>query len=172
MTDLFGDNLLGKEVIRTLGFYQPFCSLMIYGKIETRWVTDGRKPPFPLGKYILYSTKAYCSNATLLQWCGAELMLHISETLKEDKTQFLNEHAIAIGELKSISIYKKHQEQKGFVLHKGLKYYEGITIPKIQWGLHFENVQAIVPFKWKFGKQGVGFVPESEISKIRILCNQ
>lgn len=172
MTDLFGNIFSENEIIRTLGFYQPFCSLMIHGKIETRWVTDGRKPPFPLGKYLLYSTKASCSNATLFQWCGPELMLHITNTLKEDNTQTIYESALAIGKLKSISPYKKAQEMEGFVLYKGLKYFDGITIPKFQWGLHFENVQAIEPFKWKYGKQGVGFVPDSELSKIKLLCNQ
>ena len=47
----------GAGKIRTLGFYQPFGSLMLHGKIETRWVRKGKKPPFPLGKYIFYTTQ-------------------------------------------------------------------------------------------------------------------
>ena len=54
MSDLFGEN---NEVIRTLGFYQPYCTAMLHGKVETRWIIEGRTPPMPLGKYLLYSTK-------------------------------------------------------------------------------------------------------------------
>lgn len=53
MQDLFGN-----EVIRSLGLHQPYASLMwTHNKIETRWVKKGKKPPFPLGTYMIYATQ-------------------------------------------------------------------------------------------------------------------
>lgn len=65
MSDLFGN-----EKIRTLGLYQPYASLMLHGKIETRWVEDGKKPPFPIGKYLIYSTKQDSSMQSFLAISG------------------------------------------------------------------------------------------------------
>lgn len=156
--------------IRTLGFYQPFGTLMLHGKIETRWVREGRNPPFPLGKYLFYTTQKSCDDATLLEWCGEEIMMSIVKEVLNDETRTLSGYAIAVGDLWKTEQLKKPEEAKSFVKFIGNKTFETKEgwDAKTQWGLHFENVKRIEPFKWNFGKQGVGFVPESELNKIKI----
>lgn len=166
---LFPEN----ETIRTLGFYQPFCSLMLHGKKETRWVREGRKPPFPLGKYLLYSTKKPCTPEQLLIWCGWIYEgNYIAETLFTDKTVQLNGYAIAIGELVSLRRMTVEDERSAFVKYLEFDFRDGkdgITYACVQWILEFENVQAIEPFKFNDGKQGVGILNPELHHKIKIL---
>lgn len=161
-----------KEIIRTLGFYQPFCSLMRHGKIETRWVREGKKPPFPLGKYLLYSTKEPCTDEQLDHWCGSSLYCNLTEALANDTTKELNGYAIAIGQLVNLRHMTRWDDEEAFVRFVGTAARQdknGKWHKYIQWCLEFENVQAIEPFPFAFGKQGVGILPESEHSKIKIL---
>ncbi len=147
------------EEIRTLGFYQPFCSLMFHGKKETRWVRKGRKPPFPLGEYLLYSTKKPCDNSTLLKWCGPEIMLSITHELVGDVTRLLNGTAIGIANLTNVRLMTKEDEPLAFVKFIGEKTEKdkkGNDVTKVQWILEFENAQLFIPFKFEYGKQGVG----------------
>jgi hypothetical protein len=166
--DLFGNQKESK--IRTLGFYQPFGSLMFHGKIETRWVRKGKKPPFPLGKYLFYTTQVPCSQASLFNWCGVEIMANITDALIFDETRGLNQCAIGIGTLSEVKLLRE-EDQKTFVKFVGNKteIMNDISVEKVQWGLHFTDVQRIEPFMWNFGKQGIGFVPESELNKIKSL---
>lgn len=159
------------EKIRTLGFYQPYGSLMIHGKKETRWVRIGKKPPFPLGKYLIYTTQNPATKEQLLDWSGALITGEIKMLLSDEETKGYNQYAIAIGELTGVSKLTINDE-KTFVQYVGEKteLIEGVSVTKIQWGLQFENVQRIEPFKWNFGKQGVGFVPDSEINKIKLFA--
>lgn len=172
--DLFGKE---SEVIRTLGFYQPFGSLMLHGKIETRWVRVGKKPPFPLGKYLLYTTQKRCDDETLLKWCGRDLWFDVINTLKGDptKTIDLDKTAIAIGELVKIRLMVKEDERDAFVKFIGTKEFKDKNdniILKSQWCLEFCNVNQIEPFEFNFGKQGVGILPESEKQKIKIINHE
>lgn len=161
----------GAAKIRTLGFYQPFGSLMLNGKIETRWVRKGKKPPFPLGKYIIYTTKKACDTLTLFQWCGAEIMLSITNTLQNDSTKDLKEVALGIGELVEVRPLTKEDEAMAFVKFVGEKteFIDDIEVTKVQWALIFKNVQPFEPFEWKHGKQGVGFLPDELYSKVEVL---
>lgn len=166
--DLFGNKQ--KDKIRTLGFYQPFGSLMLHGKTETRWVRKGKKPPFPLGQYLFYTTQVPCSQSNLFNWSGVEIMATITDALLTDETRGLNQCAIGIGTLTEIKLLQK-DDKKTFVKFSGTKteLINDVEVEKVQWGLHFTNVQKIEPFIWKYGKQGVGFVPESELTKIKII---
>ena len=165
--DLFGETNTEPK-LRTLGFYEPFGSLMLHGKIETRWVMAGKKPPFPLGKYLFYTTKKECDNITLLNWCGSEIVSEIAGIFGSNEKPSLHGYAIGIGELVDVCELKA-SDTNTFVKFKGSKVVQkgDKEITYIQWGLWFENVRKIEPFEWKFGKQGVGFVPYSELQKIK-----
>lgn len=151
---------MSNEIIRTLGFYQPFCSLMFHGKKETRWVRKGKKPPFPLGKYLFYSTKNPCEKPTLFQWCGAEIMLSITETLAGDVTRFMNQSALGTADLVNIRLMTKKDEPLAFVKFMGEQQRidkKGNTHTYVQWILEFENAFRILqPYTFTEGKQGVG----------------
>lgn len=160
MNDLFGNNEL--EKVRTLGFYQPFGSLMIHGKIETRWVREGKKPPFPLGMYLFYTTKESANGLKLMDWCGPEIIDIITHRLCGEETCSMNGYAIAVGELINVRHLKKEDEPLAFVKYQGSKILydgNGKILTQRQWALIFENVKTIKPFKYEFGKQGVGFLP-------------
>jgi hypothetical protein len=157
-----------QEIIRSLGFYQPFCSLMLHGKKETRWVRVGKKPPFPLGKYVLYSTLKPCSNAQLFDWCGPEIMSSIIDTLKVETTKDANGFALCTGELVNIRPMTVEDEKEAFVLSKGIqvrKDEEGNENEYMQWILEFENVERINQFYFK-GKQGVGILTDEQKEKL------
>lgn len=166
MTDLFGNI---NEEIRTLGFYQPFCSLMEHHKVETRWVKAGKKPPFILGKYLLYTTKEPAGEK-INTWCGEEDLALIKKLFNDGST-LLNGYALLTGEL--YKVCPLTPEDLSYIKYYGTKIFidqDGKEVLKMQWALHFKNVQRIQPFEWKFGKQGTGFVPPSELLKIK-KCN-
>lgn len=156
--DLFGNK---NEIIRTLGFYQPFGSLMLHDKIETRWVKKGKKPPFPLGKYAFYTTEKYCSPHTLLDWCGEDILLSINSILSKEPTRNLTKHLIGYGTLIAVRPLIKEDESLAFVKFQGQKTFfnkDMTTTIKCQWALFFKNVKAIIPVTYNHGKQGVGFL--------------
>lgn len=161
--------------IRTLCFYLPFGSLMLHGKIETRWVREGRKPPFPKGKYVFYTSKRPCDDKTLIDWCGDEIYKHIHHTLFYDDTKGLNERIIGTGDLVGVRLLNKKDELNSFVKFVGRKSetVEGKEVVKVQWALIFENVQATEPVETRFNgksiaKQGIGFLPEEMVKLIKI----
>jgi hypothetical protein len=159
------------EKIRTIGLYQPYASLMLHGKIESRWVKRGKKPPFPLGKYLIYSTKKAYSMEEFARIAG-DTEKEAMRRLQGEPTRFKNGYAIAIGELTEVVPFGgKYTENLAFV-DTDLTYWQSpdpLTIDgHVLWALKFENVQRIKPFPFK-GKQGVGFVPAELIEKIEVV---
>jgi hypothetical protein len=168
MINLFGET---DEVIRTLGFYQPFGTLMLNGKVETRWARVNRKLSFPIGKYLLYTTKKSCTYGQFIEWSGIHTINRVKALIWDDPTKDLNGYAIAIGELKTIREMRLEDEENCFVHYKGTEYRNdknNIQHEYHQFCLQFENIQRIKPFEFKFGKQGVGILPQSEIYKINL----
>jgi hypothetical protein len=129
---------------------------MLHGKIETRVVKAGRKPPFPLGRYLIYTTKKAAEQWVVFDACGPEMTARINSIMKTEPTAKLNGYAIAIGTLSAVRPMVKADESKCF-----------IGWSSDRWCLVFTDVQRIEPFQWEFGKQGIGFVPDSELSKIK-----
>lgn len=148
------------KIIRTLGLYQPFAGLMLppYNKIETRWVANGRKPPFPLGKYLLYSTKRVYTREEFLA-ISAEYGLAVDTERIKFK---LTGKALCIGDLVRVEKMTKEHQEKAFVAH------HDPTDTHTRWCLIFENVKAIDPFTFS-GKQGIGFLSEQDKEKIKFL---
>ncbi len=165
MADLFGN-----EVIRTLGLYQPYAQLMLHGKIESRWIKMGKKPPFPLGRYLLYATKKSYSIPEFNHIAG-KYADDARQTLKGD--QIFNGYAIGIGKLVKVQQFDMRDGLKAWVdiekLEPELQHKPYIAIDyHILWGLHFEDVQRVNPFPFK-GKQGVGFLDDELKKRIQII---
>jgi|SRR5690242_2983028 len=140
--------------IRTLGLYQPYASLMLHGKIETRWVKKGKKPPFPIGTYLIYSCKKKYNDQQLQFVAGIENFYEIKRLLGGSWTP--DGHAICVGELVRVVKWdisdpdgNSEAYTKSFVVPTHDAEYD-------RWLLYFENVKAVKPFPFK-GKQGVGF---------------
>jgi len=168
MADLFGNN----EKIRTIGLYQPFCTAMLHGKVETRWIRKGKKPPFPLGQYVFYSTQKPCTEQNLNDWCGTgDIQEHLMNAVKFDASVNANGYAIATGRLVNIAPMQIDQEFDCYVKFTGEKKRKdknGVMQTYVQTCLYFVDVKPIAPIiKWKHGKQGVGFVPAEELPNIK-----
>ena len=153
-----------EERIRTIGLYSPFARLMLHDKVETRWVKKNKKPPFPLGKYLIYATKKSYTRWEMYHISGERHLSWIYDIYKRLGYMWEMDagYALCVGEL--IALYSMTPEDEPFTY---VKYKEDEN--SILWCLKFKDVKGIEPFRWKYGKQGVGFVPDSELSKIKII---
>lgn len=153
-------DLFGYELIRTLGLWQPFASLMLHGKIESRKVMKGKAPGFPCGKYLLYSTKEEYALEDLKYMCGDEILETIYNTLADEPTAQLRGYALVLADLVKVRKMTAADERSAYVKYRP-------SLETETWLLDFRNVQRIEPFVFEHGKQGIGFLDESEKSKIK-----
>lgn len=145
--------------IHTIGLYQPFASLMLHGKIETRWVKKGRKPPFPLGKYLVYSTANRYGLGDIFMISGSKQYDRMNEVLKGDETVVLTRHAICLIDLVELRQMVKEDEDKTFVEYRE-------SPDRILWCLVPGEIQRIQPFPFLDGHQGIGFLSEENRKKL------
>lgn len=162
------------EVIRTLGLYQPFATLMLHGKIETRWVQSGKKPPFPLGKYLIYATKESASYSEVYRVSGqyfSRLNWAIIDNDNPDNVLY-GGMAMAVGNLISIVPYMSLDDKASTFVDSLDGWMEVVKGGKSTyytlWALVFENVKRIKPFQLK-GKQGIGFLSDADKDKIKFV---
>lgn len=131
--DLFG----GKE-LRALSWKEPYASLMLHGKIETRpWSTDYR------GLVLICATKKPYGIVELIRIAGRHYD-RIQNTLVGYNDIIDNNlgHAIAIGELVDCRAMNPEDEDACFVKWRGDLY------------CHiYEDMRAIEPIPFK-GQQG------------------
>lgn len=157
------------QKIRTLGLYQPFAGLMLHGKIETRMVIIDKKPPFPLGKYLIYSTKKKYSPSEVEHIAGQFYNILSRIENGEDCAIFQEfGKAICIGDLVDIIDPVKDYEPKTFVDLPAIEFDVHHWPARRRVGLRFENIQRIKPFPFN-GKQGVGFLSEKDKLKIELV---
>lgn len=144
MIDLFDE-----EEIRALSWKEPFGSLMLHDKIETRvWPTKYR------GKVLICTSKmAYSINA-VNSIAGTKQSKRIAYLIK---SRFRFGMAIAIGDLIDCRRMKSEDEDKCFVQFN----------PEL-WCHVYANVKKIQPFPWK-GSQGWRTLTPEIKSKIIIL---
>jgi hypothetical protein len=150
--------IFGKEPIRTLGLYQPYAELMMHGKIETRWIKKGTKPPFPKGKYLLYACKKEYTLTQLSVIAGNQ---YNRITTIINGLDLIRGAAIAVGDLVKHIYIVPGMEDETFVRYQP-------PLSKVMVGLIFENVKRIKPFPFK-GKQGVGFLSKEDERKIEFV---
>lgn len=161
MKDLFGD-----ETIRTFGLYQPFASLMLNGKVETRWVMNNKACPFPFGKYLLYSTKVGYTEEGF-RYIAGEYYDEAKTVLTNEPTLALNGYALCIGDLWHKIKMTNYSMKNAYVGLKNMQSCLSMERNTIEfdgrslWGLHFMNVKRIKPFPFK-GKQGIGFLTKEQ----------
>jgi len=149
------------QTVRALSWKQPFASLMLHGKVETR-VWDSKY----LGWVLICASKAWYSGSKCEEIAGEQQMERINKIIEESKCEeFPTGKAIAIGKLVRSTTMKnaglfggvQNTEDKCFVTFNSDLY------------MHiYEDVQPIVPFYWK-GKQGWSTLDEETKSKIILL---
>lgn len=144
------------ELIRALWWKQPYASMMLIGKIETRtWETNVR------GKVLICSSKLPYWPQEAAQISGG---LHFSAISKLRKSNYklfdtlqLNGYAIAIGDLVDCRPMTIEDEEKTYV-----KYREGL------WCHIYENVLPIKPFEIK-GSQGWRILTDEQKKQIILI---
>lgn len=141
-----------QPAVRALTWKQPFASLMLRGKIETRTRKTNIR-----GKVLICAGAQPYGYTTLTEITGNPVsvigLLHHAEMSK--RLPFGK--AIAIGELVDCRLMTEADEEKCFV-----RYRPGL------WCWIFENVQAIEPFPFK-GKQGWSFITPEVEAQIKVL---
>ncbi len=162
-------NLFNNEEIRYLGWKQPFASLMLYGKIETRtWDTKYR------GLVLITASKAPYHMEQYADIAGDSYQ-HIWDTLGNPETVICG-HAIAVGRLVDSKPMTKEDEGKCFVEYREPWIEERVSkktgikkkvLVKL-WCHVYEDVQAIEPFEIK-GAQGWRKLNQETIIKIKYL---
>lgn len=150
------------QPIRTLGLHQPYAGLILHGKtIETRWILNGRKPPFPLGPYLIYSTKDRYEFEEFQFVGGIKQALRITErwNIKDMTTKGM---ALCIVQLiRVVDPLDSSYSERSFV---DPSEYTDSTHRLI--GLEFDAITRIEPFPIR-GKQGIGFLSDADRAKIK-----
>lgn len=141
---------------RTLSWNQPYASLMLHEKIETR-----RKPTNVRGKVLICACKKHYSfEQVQLLSCDNQisdiLTIFNSFSFSALQNSLPLGMAIAVGDLITCRPHTLQDMPKSFVNHDARLF---------SWV--FNNVQAIEPFEVK-GKQGWGFVTEDILNKIAL----
>lgn len=139
----------GTKVL-ALSWKQPFGSLMLYGKWETRqWQTNYR------GLVLICTTKESYGIDELELIAGEYQMDRIIATLKNDTTKHLDGFAIGLGKITDCRFMLEADEDRCFMAYRPDRY------------VHvYDEVVPIEPFPWK-GSQGWSEVPEEVKQKIK-----
>ena len=144
-------------IVRSLCWYQPFASLMLHGKIETRmWKNNS----YVRGKILICSTNIPFNDFDLFNLVGKNKLSRIIDTLKKDPSRKLNGYAIAIGDYVNFRPMKLKDEEMAFIPYS-----------KKRKCLIFKNVKRIKPFilSKEFRGQSFRILDEEQKSKIKIL---
>lgn len=135
-----------------LSWKEPFATLMLQGKIETRvWKTDYR------GLVLICTSKKKYNNQEVLNITGPEQYQRIIDAIAGKEMK--HGYAIAIGELVHCRKMIKEDEDKCFV-----KYHPDL------WCHIYENVYPIFPIEWK-GTQGWKTVSDEIKKQIAVITN-
>jgi len=138
--------------LRALTWREPFATLMLCGKIETRsWTTNVR------GKVLICAAAKKNISKNIMEICGSTQIKRMVATTMQHQAITNPGHAIAVGELVDSRPMRKDDEDSCFVMHRN--------------GLYchiYKNVRPIKPFPWR-GKQGWSIVPEGIESQIEYL---
>lgn len=154
--------LIIKSPIRALSWKQPFASLMLHGKVETRsWDTKYRG-------WVLICASAAPYSVGKMEEIAGRRNASINETLSLEPKELIRGHAIAIGYLYS------SQPMENFLMPESM--YRKSLIEKacfVQYNPElfchsYSEVQAIEPFEWK-GSQGWKTIDNQTKAKIKLL---
>lgn len=139
-------------LVRALSWKQPFASLMLHGKIETRtWNTNYR------GQVLICSSKRIYSPIEIISLSSTANMHDIRRYLQNEPTKDLLGQAIAIATLTDCRPMKPEDEESAFVKYR----------PDL-FSHIYTDVKRIAPFPWK-GQIGFSAVPAEVLDKIQFL---
>ena len=135
----------GAEV-RALSWKEPYASMMLHGKIETRtWNTDYR------GLVLMCASQKEYRKSDVLRISGYDTAQKIYELIQDEK----NGLAYAIGRLIDSRRMKPEDSERAHVIYR-----------KELWCHVYDSVHLIKPFTW-LGTQGFKKLSSEEKLKIK-----
>lgn len=138
------------EPIKSLAFKQPYAGLMFYSKVETRtWNTKYR------GLVLICASMKPYNYDQVVAISGHHELERIIQIAPNDEAAFVNGMAIGIGRL--VDCRPLDPKDNSFVTYR-----EGL------FGLHFEDVRRIKPFKLK-NRLGFHNISDEVEQKIELL---
>lgn len=145
---------LDNQEIRALSWKQPFASLMLHGKVETRsWATDYR------GLVLICVSKQPFGLRAVRSICGDKIFFLLQQFMGRmgiDTTPTLGK-AIAVGRLVDCRFMHPEDAEKCWVAYSSDLYCHV-----------YEDVRPIKQFAWK-GSQGWRKLDQTTIDKIEYL---
>lgn len=140
------------EKIMALSWKEPYATLMLHGKIETRtWNTNYR------GLVLICASKVTYTKSTVIGISGESQFNRLSNILTEDTSYPRLSIAIAVGYLMDCRPMKKSDENSCYV-----QYYPDLFCHI------YKDVKPIHTFPWK-GTQGWKQLTEEDIKKIKFI---
>ena len=168
---LFGP-VSGDAKLMALSWKEPYATLMLHGKIETRtWATNYRGP------VLLCASKTGYARKKLNEIAGEEQLQRLHALLWDMPMNHFDGCAFAIGRLVGCRPMVKADENKCFVQYREpwtevrrcVKEFSGLTnVEKRLWLHVYQDVRPIEPFTWK-GAQGWKTVSQEIIDNIKYL---
>lgn len=160
-------DLFGSDPIMALSWKQPYASLMLLGKIETRtWNTNYR------GLVLICASQGFYSESQIMAISGEVQTQHAFVALLQNGIKEERGKAIAIGRLVDCRPMNRMDEDKCFVKYRTpwqvKKEMKDGSIKMVTKKLYchiYEDVKPIKPFEWK-GCQGWKKVDDEIIKKI------
>lgn len=147
-------DLFGEEPMRALSWKDPFGTLMLYGKIETRtWNTHYR------GLVLICVAKQSYTHQQIINISGPTQPLRMWDYYGQMKGEAARHpgHAIAVGRLVDSRPMRLCDEDKCFVQHRSEL-----------WCHVYEEVRRIEPIAWR-GKQGWANVSTEVRNQIKFI---
>lgn len=147
-----------KSEIKALTWKQPFATLMLYGKQETRaWNTKVR------GLVLICSSVKNYVSEEVFDIAGATQYNRIHARLQTGRFKVINGFAIGIGRLAD----SQNMQECAFSLEE-LEEKTFVSYRSHLWVHFYEDVRPIKPFEWKGGQRWRNVTPEQK-SKIILL---
>jgi hypothetical protein len=155
------------ENVRALSWNQPYASLMLHGKIETRtYPTNVR------GKVMICAAQKEYPYSTVMQISKSHQYDKMCAILESSFDTLPLGYPIAIGDIVDCRPMTKEDEDKCFVAYREpwehISPKTGKKTTKRLYCWVFENVREIEPLFWK-GKQGWAVLDEETKAKIKII---
>ena len=143
--------------MKALVLNNPFAWLIFNGKdLETRFRNTKVR-----GEILICSAKRPYNVDTIKTITGETNFKRIEKlwaAMDSPDDYMLNGHALGVVTLIRTRPMVKEDEHRSFVLYDPTR-----------WCWELSNIRPIVPFEWKFGKQGWLNVPPSELAKIKYI---
>lgn len=154
---------IGIMPVRALSWKQPYATMMLYGKAETRmWPTEYR------GLVLICSSQRPYNDLQLSAISHGEQVRRMRDKLAEKRFPVLDGHALGVGRLhtcRCMGAYAPKQDRKDVEEIENKTY---VRFFSDLWVFEFKDVRPIKPIPWK-GSQKWRNLTDDEKKQIVLL---